>query len=370
MACGLAACGDKNDEPDPTGNIEPRTVLVYMVANNNLAANALADIHEMEIAADNGALGSHGRLLLFKNAASGNSLVEIVKGAQPIVLKTYPPSTEGEAVTVEMMREVFADMKNLAPAHDYGLVLWSHGTGWMDDDRARSPQLRSFGDDGGGSKGYKMKVTSLREALDGQGFEWIYFDCCHMGTVEVLYELRDCARVFAASPTELPGDGMRYDHNLPVFFAKEVDLAKAAANTFDYYNKYGPYCTMTVVESARLDDLARATRRVMEEAQPLADDYEGIKFMRRQVSPVCTIFDMKDYIAALGASAPVYEAWERAYDNAITYSAATPTVFNLDMTNYSGLGCNIMFNPIDSALYGYNTYQWYDDVAKHLNTND
>lgn len=357
MAAAMTACG--SDSPDDRPKVS-RTVLVYMAANNNLASETVYDIHEMEVAADNGALDTGGRLLVLRSTSAGTELMEIVKGAEPVTLLAYDDIAAGESVDPETMRRVFDDMRSLAPAESYGLVLWSHGTGWMDESgpRLSAPQLRSFGYDAG----RRMSLPELREALEGQGFDWIYFDCCHMGTVEVVYELRDCARIIVASPTELPVEGMRYDKNVPLFFKPVPDLVGAARNTYENYAD-NSFCTMSVVETAKLGMLATASRRVFEEAAGLPDDFSGIPFMRRQVSPICTIYDMADYIRALGATSPVLDSWTRAYNDAILYSAATRKCFDLDLTGYSGLGCNVLFRAEDSKLYNYDRTAWWADVV-------
>lgn len=357
MAAAMTACG--SDSPDDRPKVS-RTVLVYMAANNNLASETVYDIHEMEVAADNGALDTGGRLLVLRSTSAGTELMEIVKGAEPVTLLAYDDIAAGESVDPETMRRVFDDMRSLAPAESYGLVLWSHGTGWMDESgpRLSAPQLRSFGYDAG----RRMSLPELREALEGQGFDWIYFDCCHMGTVEVVYELRDCARIIVASPTELPVEGMRYDKNVPLFFKPVPDLVGAARNTYENYAD-NSFCTMSVVETAKLGMLATASRRVFEEAAGLPDDFSGIPFMRRQVSPICTIYDMADYIRALGASSTALDSWTKAYNDAILYSAATRKCFDLDLTGYSGLGCNVLFRAEDSKLYNYDRTAWWADVV-------
>lgn len=367
LAAVMAACG--GNDPGPTPDKVSRTVLVYMEANNNLASDALRDIHEMEIAADDGALDGGGRLLVMRSAPQGCSLLEIVKGASPVTLIEYDVNSSDSAValTPDFMRRVFADMRSLAPADDYGLVLWSHATGWMDEETSipRAPQLRSFG--------YhqptraRMRVTALRNALEGEGFSWIYFDCCHMGSVEALYELRNCATTFVASPTELPAEGMRYDLNVPLFFRKTPDLVGAARTTFENYAADGTFCSISVVDATKLPFLATATRRVMEEASVLPGDYKGKPFMRRQISPICTIYDMADYMKALAPTGPVMQSWQRALADAVVYSAATPTCLGLDLTGYCGLGSNIIFNTeTDPKLFGYDTYAWWTDVVSHL----
>lgn len=356
-----------SDEPKPDEpvTIVPRTVLVYMVANNSLAGNVYSDIAEMQKAADNGTFDKKGRLLVFLSSASSQQLVEIRKDQSPKVLHTFDPEDglRPSPLDTTFMRSVFDKMRFFSPSDQYGLVLWSHGTGWMDESTAsRSSMLYSFGADKVNSVTEKMTVRSLSRALDGQGFEWIYFDCCHMMTVEVLYELRNCARYFVGSTTELPSDGMPYELNLPCFFEEESNLIQAAENTYDSYASHGMPCSMTVVDGSMLADLADATRDIFAVKPVLADDYAGRQLMRREISNICTIYDMPDYIKALKPASEALERWETIYDRAIMYYACTPTVFGLNMADTYGIGSHILFSWSDPTMFNYHLTSWYKDV--------
>ena len=121
----------------------------------------------------------------------------------------------------------------------------------------------SFGDD----YGAEMKVTTLAQALEGRSFDFIYFDACLMGSVEVAYELRKLTPWIVGSPTELQVYGMPYHKNVPMFFLREPDLVGAARNTYEYYadgtDGMVPAASMVVIDTRALDDLASATRDII-----------------------------------------------------------------------------------------------------------
>ena len=150
----LAACS--SDEPDTPAAPARRTVLVYMVATNSLGANERdqQDLDEMDRAVT--ADGLNGCRWLVYRVAPGEqnpTLFEIKKNkhgtAVHEVLEVYP-STQCASVTAERMSEVIADARRHAPAQDYGLVLWSHATGWAPSltTKAAAPR-RVFGEDNG-----------------------------------------------------------------------------------------------------------------------------------------------------------------------------------------------------------------------------
>lgn len=371
MACfALFACSHA-DEPDPNQQNTQRTLLVYMVANNNLGSNGWdeSDIKEMQTAVDAGALNG-GRLLVYHaDYRSDPELIELIAGEDPVVHRTYTYK-DGMSVEAEHMRSIFSDMRAIAPNKEYGLVLWSHGTGWREtaNSRATAAPMKpySFGVDASS----EMKVTSLASALEGQNFAFIYFDCCHMATIEVVYELRHVTPYIVASATELPIQGMRYDDNIPVFFTRDFNkesLITAANNTFSYYDSQTGSlraCTMAVIETGKLDALAQATRNIMETAPVLPDDYEKI-WLSRPRSTGVTLYDFGDYIHALPVSPDLIKAWENAYANVVLYHDATPTYISLDLSTFNGLATFIVESADDSYTDGYRNQSWWKDVVSH-----
>lgn len=367
LAVALASCGDKKgDEPTPpaASTTAVRTVLVYMVANNDLGQRGYddADISEMREAARNGAL-KDSRLLVMHQDEKGNSVLkEINRKGGVDTLCVYDKAEP--AVSIARMERCFADMKRLAPAKAYGLVMWSHGSGWLEDGWADPDKgiRRGFGLDGSKT----MNITSLAKALDGQDFDYVYFDCCHMASVEVAYELRHATPLIAGSVTELPNFGMPYDENVALLAAATPDLTKAAANTFRSYDEKigsGRSCTISVIDTRQLDDLAEATRRVYATARPLEEGerpqpFEGGK---------CRFSDMDHYMELIATDATALQAWRETLGRTVRYSAATPSIFNkLDIDRHCGLSTYTPRSAADMASYGYAGLRWASDVAATL----
>ncbi len=380
VLCGATACSsDKKNEPDAPDKDATRTVLVYMIADNSLGSLKCdeADISEMrQAAATTGFNG--GRLLVYHNrrgTASGKVpvLLEIRKNSVD-TLRFYPDDPTVYSTDTVRMREVFADMKRFAPASDYGLVLWSHGSGWTEGTGARSPQKRAFGED----RKRNMKVTSLARALYGQGFSFVYFDCCLMGTVEVAYELRHAAPVIVASGTELPLPGMPYDENLQYLFATpQAKLTEAARNTFEWYGAQEDgslRCSMTAIRTAGLDALAEATRRVFAEAfTDFETDFSDVQPYDRPGVVTCTLWDMEDYIETMLASRTLLPAerrsrlladWRAALAGCVDYAEAHSRILgDLTVKRYCGLGSYVVAWRSDADYRGYKNQSWWKDVV-------
>ena len=56
-----------------------------------------------------------------------------------------------------------------------------------------------------------MNLKDFKWVIGDLNFYSVIFDSCHMATAEVYEELKDCYRFFAASPTEMPAEGLRYE---------------------------------------------------------------------------------------------------------------------------------------------------------------
>lgn len=375
----LAVSGCNNDEPvfvpDPPAQQEnQRTVLVYMVADNNLGTGLFdsADLKEMQDAAAAGDI-KDGRLLVYHAANNGIVLKEVTSAGID-TLQVY--DNETPSVSVARMRQVVDDVKALAPAKEYGMVLWSHATGWLQDGIAESstnsPMLYSFGADGMFSP-KKMNITSMASALHDSGMSFLYFDCCYMGSVEVMYELRDCADYIIASPTEDPANGMPYDLTVKHMFDTSLDIrqmaVKMAETTFDHYNdvfvKGDCPCTMAVIDTRHIEALAYSTRKIYESA----DNYfmPDYSYQRFQTNATCYYFDLGDYINSLSPDSGLADEWNKALNDAVIYSAATPWVWSsFPIDKYSGLSTYIMQNAGMSTRQNYDTLSWFSDVAKYL----
>ena len=366
----MAACNN-SDEPTPVKRT-PRTVLVYMASNNSLSGFDSYDLHEMQAAAQAGYLGD-SRLLIYHHPRTGSPMLkEVTTDGGIKTLRVYGRDTL--SVDSKRMLEVIDDTKRMAPADNYGLILWSHGQGWLqngiEDDLASKGgevSTMSFGSDGS----HKMNVTTLAATLEGQGFDYVYFDCCFMMGIEVVYQMRNVAQTIVGSVMELPADGMPYDLNLRYLMPETPDFIAAARTTFDLYDSYtgsARTCAMSVVDTSELDNLAAATREVFQTSTPLPDDFTPQEFMMRNlyVGGQCYIYDFEQYVEAKSPDSEVYKRWRQSLAKAVPYAQTTPKIWNnIDVKHYCGLSTFILKAEQDADFYNYKELDWYRDVARY-----
>ena len=141
------------------------------------------------------------------------------------------------------MRELLEIIRDGFKSDHYGLIFESHATGWLPEgyynsglvrslkffasgkDGAKEPQgyvsindvssvpVRSFGDhyyyEGTVRRSRQMEITDMAEAVP-MHLDYIVFDACLMGGIEVAYQFKDIADYIAFSPAEVLGAGMNY----------------------------------------------------------------------------------------------------------------------------------------------------------------
>lgn len=363
LICSTALQACHSDEPSPQPSVAARTVLVYMAANNNLTGFDMADISEMTTAARSHSFGNSRLLVYHSPRNSEPTLMEVL----PEGLDTLRIFEAGSAVSAGRMTEVINDVQQFAPANKYGMVLWSHGSGWLQDGIAESisGQQRSFGNEGGRT----MNISTLAAVLEQAPvrFDYLYFDCCFMGSVETVYELRRCTDYIIGSATELPTTGMPYDVNVPLLLdGSRNALIQAATSTFNYYDALSGSsrtCTMSVVDTSVLDKLAEATAAIYSTAASvLPQGYRPQEFTDYTIR--CYYYDFKDYVHALTDDSSLISNFDTTFDKCVLYSAETPFLWNnVSLDRHNGLSTYILGTQGDETTKNYSTLSWYTDVA-------
>ena len=366
MICLLSSSCQHEDPDAPVVPVK-RTILVYMVASNSLGVNRRdqMDLDEMDRAVEHGELNGC-RLLVYRIGPDDDIplLFEIKKGsrgtAEHQTLETYD-GTKGASVTAARMSQVIADAKLHAPAKDYGLILWSHGTGWAPSltTRAAAPR-RVFGEDNGAT----MALDQLAAAIPVGAFSWIYADVCYMGAIEVAYQLRNCCRYFVGYPTEIPGRGMPYELTLPYLCADQVQLDKACQETFDYYDiQTGANRTFSavVVDCSYLDQLASVCRLIQMNS-PVQPSLSTLQCYN--LNGYHFLYDFMQYYLEM-ADMSLGARLQDIYEKTVLYRISTPMIFNrimIDQENFSGLSTYVLGTSPGVNDNYYRTLDWFHAV--------
>lgn len=369
----LTSCSDSKDEPSPLPQ-QPtpvRTILVYMVANNNLQGNADADLEEM-LQGYKAALSHEEGIYTQFVIYLASPRIEIPtlykigldkKGEPELqVLKKY--ETDANSVSPQRITQVISDMKSLAPAPEYDLMLWSHASGWLPataNSPSKVPPMYSYGNDYGKSIG----IVELAQTLPRDTFHFIWMDCCFMGGIEEAYQLRHNCEKYVAYPTEILAEGAPYQLLVPIFSRKDLDLKDAVYALYSYFAGSAQYtyrsCTVAITETDKLDTLATASRKIVETGNT------NINVGGLQIYGYLQGVFFYDFAQTYQSIAGTNDtsAFQSALDAAVTYKLCTDHFLNfkIDPTYFSGLNCHPVNAAAQPAMQEYyKTLDWYKAV--------
>lgn len=361
------ACHDKHNEPAlPHDN---RTVLVYMLADNDLATSYNYDRRNIrdigEAIADN---DINGHMVIYYAGADDSPTLQEIRhtGSGKYSVETVKRYNGDEPSTsVNTIKEVLHDVTAMYDTRSYGIIFWSHATGWLPQNqlytRSKYRAPSSFGREG--EEDLSIDIDSLRQALDGYRFDFILFDACLMGSVEVAYELRNTTQYMIASPTETMGSGFPYGDITPLLFADEIDYEQVCKCYYDTYIAQGTLETgsIALINTSALDHLAVLCKE-------LINQYEGhvatesIQYYDRTTPHV--FYDIDDYMRHI-STGEEYTAFADALAEVIPYKAASSTFLSIPIHHYSGLSCYIVGSSGDMLIEDYYAkLEWYNDIYK------
>lgn len=248
-------CTDEDISSIPEGitDLTYRTLFVYAAGDNDLSSMVNYNLSQIKKGMDGKAI--NGRVICLADIDGlPTRLLEITSDGID-TLKDYRKNLN--TADPYVFKSAFEDVCKNAPSKRYGLVMWSHGSGWLP-----GTSTRSFGLD----HGYSMNMNDMLEAFSGINFDYILFDACLMSSIELIYELREKTRYILASPTETTSGGYPYDVILPMLFAEdenlEDSLIKVADTYYESYKEGGEGVTVTLSSTKGLENLANKIKEL------------------------------------------------------------------------------------------------------------
>lgn len=355
------------EKEEPIETINNRTILVYMLADNNLGNSYDYDNSNIEAMCRSfEGKNIDGHLVVFHADGTDHPTLHEISKSSPTgpcelkLLKTYTNAISTDSATI---RQVVNDVKQLTPSSHYGLVLWSHATGWLPQNRfyapGRSAAPTSLGREGDEERSVDIDV--LTRALSTCHFDFILFDACLMGNVEIAYEMRNICDYIIATPTETVGEGFPYEHIASKMFEKEINYTYICEKYFEEILSPSNYIggTITLINTQKIEQLAQVCATIVadKEEQIKAIDTKAIQHYDRSSTHI--FFDLKHYMRAL-CSDEEYGQLHDALSQVVEYKAATSKFINIPIYHYSGLSCYIPFSSNDSITEEYySRLEWY-----------
>lgn len=344
----------------------PKTVLLYMVANNNLSYDAENSISRLQ----NGYIpAEEGNLLVYKHCAGMDPvLLHIKKGEDGTVAADtayrFPPRV---SATKSALTQALNVTQALFPADSYGLILWSHGTGWIpplaSSSSAAQEQIsgscpeRTFGLDGK----VELEIRDLAQAIPYK-LSFMLMDACFMCGIETAYEVKDSVDYYIGSPAEILTESFPYHKIMQHIFKSTPDYAAVCKEYYDYYNaKSGAErsATVALMDCSKLAEVAEVAKRVFDQyGERIASLDLSLLQPYFRGSSSKYFYDLKDLVDAIADSSLSAE-FAAALERAVPYKATTPYFIELPIRSFCGVSTYVPGNPADTKLADYyKQYKW------------
>ena len=289
-------------------------------------------------------------------------LSEIMSVAE--VVKEYP----GQLSTSErVMTTVLKDMVDMSPTDRYGLIFGSHGSAWTNSIFTS----RSFGQDGSGTDNTILlpQMVSAMQAT-GKKFDFLLFDACYMGTVEVCYDFKDAVDYQILSVMEVPAYGFPYSTELLVnlFEGTVSGYTKACKEYVDYYKEAydagkDAWATIALVDSKEVDNLTQQIKNEITLHKEAVSDFDvsSLQEYGRSIAPNIAV-DLRHFVKELNGGEVTAE-FDAQLNKTVIYKdcmeTASPSYYGVDVANYCGLGIYVPVSNRKKWNAHFKTIDWY-----------
>lgn len=324
----------------------------YLAGDNNLSNEVyekLEEIKKMTVPKDK-------RLLIYTDTRTEvPRLYELKAVGQLHLLKEY---TETNSADANVFGEVLREVVTSYPAESYGLVLFSHASGWMPEGSYNRSSLLSVVVD----KQAEMEIADLARAIPQNMFEYIIFEACHMAGIEVAYELKDKTKYLVASSTEIvsPGFTAIYgEWGSELLNNKPINFIHHAYTWFTNQTNYMKSASFSVIETKKLKPLAQFINENCNWNQVI--NIDGLQNFDRNSNQF--FFDFEDYHTQLLATEEERQELKRLINACVTWKAATPYFmlgyngFKID--KHSGMTSYVIQDSYPNLNESYHKMSWY-----------
>ena len=336
-----------------------RTVLVYIAADNNLSNVAQNNIYSMNSSIRNE--NDNANLLAFVDRLDNPPVLMYIHNGVRDTLVKYD---ELDSTDPSVLRNAIDYMVEHFQSESYGLVMWSHGTGWLPTaqlhfvapnmnyaqlrdgettylsaaDGIRDPfspnmvaDTKAFAweNRAGNNPPYKcMELDDMVEAIPDGLFDYIAFDACYMGCVEVIYALRHKADYIISSCFEVVNTGFPY--HIVTRDLLNASLMKVCREFHTYYNSLSGWERMagiSLVKTDELDSLAHCFGRIMADFKDSVPnlDPKGVQYFDRFTNHV--FYDLEDLVDKLGVGKENLMEFRLQMERCVPYKVSTAYIF-------------------------------------------
>ena len=308
-------CACRNDENEE--RVFPRVLIVYLGGDSNLSGETLAKVSALQ----DGWQEREVPVLVYVDDASmcGSCLLRLAWEEGYSFLDTLAIHEEENSASAGTLRRVVEEVLGRYPAASYGLLLFSHASGWLPAGTLQYPLdglSRSLIIDDGEGMRQEMELADFASALPDGMFDFIVFETCLTANVELVHALRHKTAYIVASAAEIVSPG--FTPVYPVALASLLDtrgslvdhLREFAGSYFDRASgdaRYYSSATISVIATAALDELASMAHEIYREVAPFTAFDDLQRFDRPgqygDVPALARYFDLEQYVERVASPA-------------------------------------------------------------------
>jgi hypothetical protein len=372
----LAACDNCHL---PCGKYE-HNLLIYMAADNSLSDLARGNM--AEIISGSSIPGDHALLVFIDRKDQGAFLIRPETRNNSMFLDTLFSYGVVNSAQADLLKQVIGQARDECPAQSYGLILWSHGTGWLpkglygeipqygvqrlaaaspflyDIHDPAYPRTKTFAQDGNS----EMEIPSLAAALEDYHHDYICFDACLMADIQTYYQIRDVCDYIMGSPAEIIDTGFPYDKLSSVMFPYK-GLSNLTALCDAYYDKYNAKTgynrsgTISLVKTEYIAELSLSFKDLIADGgtDPSEIDRSGLQTYDRLSEHV--FWDIEQMAELIGTSVR-YDEFKTALSKTVIYKKATETFITIPIEHFSGLAAYLPTTALPRTQSAYSLTSW------------
>ena len=309
-------------------------------------------------------------------------------------------SSNTVSATTAHFKEVLTYVKDNFDARSYGLIYSSHGTGYLptgyyskpgsyvfqesskkyrgssygmqrftavpyverEIDPAR-PMVKSLGQSVSNGLSYEMEIADFAEAIPMK-LDYLLFDACLMGGIEVAYELKDKCNMIAFSQAEVLAQGFNYK-TITEHLLNNNEVAypdRVCQDYIDYYTaQSGAYksATVSLIDCSKLEPIAETCRGLFSKYREELGKISPSKVQRFYTGNHHWFYDLKSIISQAGATEEELEQLQNALDECVLFKGHTPEFLSeFSITVFSGFSMYLPCNGGVELDKYYRTLKW------------
>ena len=209
--------------------------------------------------------------------------------------------SEENSADAAVLSRIIHTVASEYPADSYGMIFFSHASGWLPEGMLNSPRSsetgysvteqfyankemlstdpRSLVIDKGDGTSREMKYQDFAAAIPDNQFDFIIFEACFMADVMTMYELRNKTEYILASSAEIvsPGFTPLYKNEVMRLFDTKIPVQLVASDFGQIYVDYlkssypenNVYCstTMGLINMSEMQNLATTVKTALNDVK-------------------------------------------------------------------------------------------------------